>query len=289
MAKDLEYYLDRFAQLHTHRFMGQQAPHKAVCLYTVIQLIQHGVIKRNDIFCDDTFARAFRLNWDALVPPQSVHTSNWHNPYWHLKHEGFWHLHGGLSTDTKISPSVSQLRGHNVHVTLDPELYELMRQPDSAAILADQLSTSILLGCGQAADGVIATAAEKDFTPVPPACPFCHPKDVDILFHTDLSLVFYDHYPVSAGHTLIIPQRHIANYFDLRKEEKRDLYDCADRAKEILDSRFHPDGYNLGLNIGEAAGQSIFHVHLHLIPRYRGDTPNPKGGVRGVIPAKMGY
>ncbi len=67
------------------------------------------------------------------------------------------------------------------------------------------------------------------------------------------------------------------------------MFTLTDYVKHILDERFHPDGYNIGVNIGEAAGQSIFHVHMHLIPRYDGDVPNPRGGVRGVIPAKQNY
>ena len=67
------------------------------------------------------------------------------------------------------------------------------------------------------------------------------------------------------------------------------MFNMVDEVKRILDDRFHPDGYNIGVNIGEAAGQSIFHVHLHLIPRYSGDVPNPRGGVRGVIPLKQSY
>lgn len=67
------------------------------------------------------------------------------------------------------------------------------------------------------------------------------------------------------------------------------MFHLADEVKRIVDQNLHPDGYNLGINVGEAAGQSIFHVHLHLIPRYAGDVPNPRGGVRGVIPSKQNY
>ena len=104
-----------------------------------------------------------------------------------------------------------------------------------------------------------------------------------------LSLSFFDGFPVSPGHALIIPRRHVASFFDLTQEERQDMFNMVDEVKRILDDRFHPDGYNIGVNIGEAAGQSIFHVHLHLIPRYSGDVPNPRGGVRGVIPHKQSY
>lgn len=121
-------------------------------------------------------------------------------------------------------------------------------------------------------------------------CPFCRVEsEREIIASSSFSLAFFDGFPVSPGHTLIIPKRHVASFFDLTKEEQLDLLKLADKVKIIIEERFHPDGYNVGINVGEAAGQSIFHVHMHLIPRYHGDVPNPRGGVRGVIPAKQNY
>ena len=121
-------------------------------------------------------------------------------------------------------------------------------------------------------------------------CPFCRAEsERNIIASSALSLAFFDGFPVSPGHTLIIPKRHVASFFDLTQDERKDMFDMVDEVKRVLDEKFHPDGYNIGVNIGEAAGQSIFHVHLHLIPRYSGDVPNPRGGVRGVIPQKQNY
>lgn len=121
-------------------------------------------------------------------------------------------------------------------------------------------------------------------------CPFCNVEsEREIIASSSLSLAFFDGFPVSPGHVLIIPRRHVASFFELTQEERKDMFNLADDVKHIIDNRFHPDGYNIGVNIGEAAGQSIFHVHLHLIPRYYGDVPNPRGGVRGVIPVKQSY
>ena len=121
-------------------------------------------------------------------------------------------------------------------------------------------------------------------------CPFCKVEsEREIIASSDLSLAFFDGFPVSPGHALIIPKRHVASFFDLTKEEQLDLLRLADEVKNIIERRFHPDGYNVGINVGEAAGQSIFHVHMHLIPRYHGDVSNPRGGVRGVIPTKQNY
>lgn len=121
-------------------------------------------------------------------------------------------------------------------------------------------------------------------------CPFCNlSQQVEIICKSDLCIAFFDSYPVSPGHALIIPKRHVASYFDLTHEECQAMEQMLFIVKQKLDERFHPDGYNIGINVGEYAGQSIFHCHMHLIPRYKGDVENPKGGVRGVIPSKQKY
>ena len=121
-------------------------------------------------------------------------------------------------------------------------------------------------------------------------CPFCHlSQHVEIVYETENCIAFYDGYPVSPGHVLIIPKRHVASYFNLSDDERKAMNQMLFTVKQKLDERFHPDGYNIGINVGEHAGQSIFHCHMHLIPRYKGDVQNPKGGVRGVIPSKQKY
>ena len=121
-------------------------------------------------------------------------------------------------------------------------------------------------------------------------CPFCRlSRRVEIICETATCVAFYDGYPVSSGHALIIPKRHVANYFDLTNHEREAMNVMLQYVKKKIDERFHPDGYNIGINVNEAAGQSVFHVHMHMIPRYKGDVENPKGGVRGVIPSKQKY
>ena len=121
-------------------------------------------------------------------------------------------------------------------------------------------------------------------------CPFCRlSRRVEIICETATCVAFYDGYPVSPGHALIIPKRHVASYFDLTNHEREAMNVMLQYVKQKVDERFHPDGYNVGINVGEHAGQSVFHCHMHLIPRYKGDVPNPKGGVRGVIPSKQSY
>jgi diadenosine tetraphosphate (Ap4A) HIT family hydrolase len=121
-------------------------------------------------------------------------------------------------------------------------------------------------------------------------CPFCKVEsERKIIASTPLSIAFFDGFPVSPGHALIIPRRHVSSFFNLTKDEQQDMFILLDSVKSIIDEKYHPDGYNVGVNVGEVAGQSIFHVHLHLIPRYKGDVSNPRGGVRGVIPSKQNY
>lgn len=121
-------------------------------------------------------------------------------------------------------------------------------------------------------------------------CPFCQlSQQVEIICESATCVAFYDGYPVSPGHALIIPKRHVASYFDLTNHEREAMNVMLQYVRKKLDERFHPDGYNIGINVNEAAGQSVFHCHMHLIPRYKGDVANPKGGVRGVIPEKQKY
>jgi diadenosine tetraphosphate (Ap4A) HIT family hydrolase len=98
-----------------------------------------------------------------------------------------------------------------------------------------------------------------------------------------------DTYAVSPGHTVVIPYRHVASFFDLTPEEVHACMDLITEERKLLDEEFKPDGYNIGVNIGPAAGQSIFHVHIHIIPRYKGDVENPQGGIRHVIPKNAHY
>ena len=118
-------------------------------------------------------------------------------------------------------------------------------------------------------------------------CPFCHPDGV--LIGNDLAYVKLDKFPVNPGHLLIIPRRHVADFFLTTDEERAALFSLLDKAKKYLDEKHAPAGYNVGINVGEVAGQTIMHVHLHLIPRYQGDMDNPRGGVRGVIPSRQSY
>lgn len=120
-------------------------------------------------------------------------------------------------------------------------------------------------------------------------CIFCRIPKEDIVAESDLCLAFYDQFPVSPGHLLIIPKRHVAGYFDLTPDEITAMQSMLFDMKAVVDALYKPDGFNIGVNVGEAAGQSIFHVHMHLIPRYAGDVEYPRGGVRGVIPEKQNY
>ena len=129
---------------------------------------------------------------------------------------------------------------------------------------------------------------KKKFDPNNP-CLFCHPKTEEIIAETKHAVLITDSFPVSKGHCLIIPRRHIETYFECTDIENREFRELTLIAKKHLDEKYSPDGYNIGCNNGLSAGQSVFHLHIHIIPRYKGDVENPKGGVRWVVPEKSQY
>jgi diadenosine tetraphosphate (Ap4A) HIT family hydrolase len=123
----------------------------------------------------------------------------------------------------------------------------------------------------------------------PELCPFCTLPESRIVAENAHGLVIRDAYPVSPGHTLVIPKRHMGSFFELTPAERSDLLALLDQAREELQVSLHPDGFNIGINDGAAAGQTVPHLHIHLIPRFRGDHEDPRGGIRWVIPAKARY
>lgn len=123
-------------------------------------------------------------------------------------------------------------------------------------------------------------------------CPFCEADKTTEpvpLPWNDSAHIRLDGFPVSEGHLLIVPNRHAADWFDLSPEEQRAIMDLIEQGKQWLEERYQPDGYNIGMNCGNAAGQTVMHMHCHLIPRYIGDQQDPRGGVRWVIPEKADY
>lgn len=121
-------------------------------------------------------------------------------------------------------------------------------------------------------------------------CLFCNIESSRIILDNELCQAIRDKYPVSPGHTLIIPKRHVSNFFDLYQPEINAIYALLKNAKaKIGDVDHEVTGFNIGVNIGEDAGQTVTHAHVHLIPRRNADVPNPRGGVRGVIPSKQDY
>jgi len=117
-------------------------------------------------------------------------------------------------------------------------------------------------------------------------CPFCEIPESERVIETNDVIGFFDHYPASPGHLLLVPRRHVATWFDADEREKAALLRAIDDALDVIESTVgrRPDGYNVGFNAGEAAGQTVMHLHIHVIPRYRGDVDDPRGGIRGAIP-----
>lgn len=120
-------------------------------------------------------------------------------------------------------------------------------------------------------------------------CPFCESLAERIVLSADEALAIRDAYPVSPGHTLVVPRRHIGSFFELSAVERDAMLELLAQTRAELARIFQPDGFNVGINDGAAAGQTVPHLHVHLIPRYRGDVPDPRGGVRWVLPAKAKY
>jgi len=120
-------------------------------------------------------------------------------------------------------------------------------------------------------------------------CPFCPPKEREILETHPLAVALKDSFPLTPGHSLVVPRRHVASFFDLTVEERLAILGLLDKAKAALDREYAPDGYNIGINDGAAAGQTVMHLHVHLIPRYEGDADDPRGGVRWIFSQKADY
>jgi diadenosine tetraphosphate (Ap4A) HIT family hydrolase len=120
-------------------------------------------------------------------------------------------------------------------------------------------------------------------------CPFCALPVSRMLARNHFAITLRDAYPVTPGHTLVIPVRHVSSFFDATRAEREAMLALLDLAKQQLQAEFNPAGYNIGINDGAAAGQTVAHLHLHLIPRYPGDRTDPRGGVRWVMPDKADY
>jgi diadenosine tetraphosphate (Ap4A) HIT family hydrolase len=123
----------------------------------------------------------------------------------------------------------------------------------------------------------------------PDPCPFCAMPEERIVEAREHAFAVLDAYPVSPGHTLAIARRHVPDVFDLTADEIADILRLIGSARDRIDRTHRPTGYNIGVNIGRDAGQTVMHVHIHVIPRYPGDCADPTGGVRGVIAGKAGY
>ena len=120
-------------------------------------------------------------------------------------------------------------------------------------------------------------------------CPFCKPVPRGLVAETELTRTIRDTKPVSPGHTLVVPRRHFASYFEATPEELTAIQEALFTAREAAMAEFGPDAFNIGVNDGWAAGQTVMHLHVHLIPRFMGDRDDPRGGVRWMIPEKAQY
>jgi diadenosine tetraphosphate (Ap4A) HIT family hydrolase len=123
----------------------------------------------------------------------------------------------------------------------------------------------------------------------PHDCPFCRLEQLRILLENDFAVAFPDGFPVADGHTLVIPKRHVASLFELSEEERVAVWNLVAQVRSRLKAEVKPDGFNIGLNDGLAAGQTVLHAHVHIIPRRLGDADDPRGGIRWIFPKKAKY
>jgi len=120
-------------------------------------------------------------------------------------------------------------------------------------------------------------------------CPFCRQPETKVIGENELAQAFFDKFPVNNGHVLIVPKRHFADFFEATPEEMKAMMELLIEVKKLLQDQFNPDGYNAGVNVGAAAGQTVFHLHMHVIPRYHGDVEDPRGGIRKIKPSIVPY
>jgi diadenosine tetraphosphate (Ap4A) HIT family hydrolase len=123
----------------------------------------------------------------------------------------------------------------------------------------------------------------------PAQCPFCDVDPSRIQLENEVGIAVVDAFPVSEGHILVVPKKHVASLYDLSSSEQAALWQLAGEVRGYLSHKMHPDGFNVGVNDGEAAGQTVMHAHIHVIPRRMGDDPDPRGGVRRVVAGKAQY
>lgn len=121
------------------------------------------------------------------------------------------------------------------------------------------------------------------------SCIFCNYNPTEIIVENRFAFAVLDKFPVNEGHTLIIPKRHFQSFFEATEEEVKAIYSLMHEVKEMLDIQYEPTGYNVGVNVGYDAGQTIMHLHVHLIPRYKGDVKNPRGGIRHLKTSLVEY
>ena len=119
-------------------------------------------------------------------------------------------------------------------------------------------------------------------------CPFCSVAS-KLIAENAAAIAFADGYPVSAGHTLVVPRSHVVSVVDLAADEQAQLWQLVAEVRDLLSAKYSADGFNVGVNDGQAAGQTVMHAHVHVIPRYASDCDDARGGVRWVLPAKADY
>ncbi len=267
---NLDYYISAFSNLNTTKVKGFLSPNKAVMLLAVIELIDEEKITSKNIELTSALKDRFNQIWGRFLVKFEVFSSDIEGTFYGLQHEPFW--------------KVAENHENFAQAEIDDDLFNLLSTKDSVKhALKGLLMSTYLYPLLYDPQEIMMQSGSQD-------CPFCHmDENIKVILELEAATAIYDANPVSPGHALIVPKRHVASYFDLTDLELAAMHRLLKYVKVELDAKYHPDGYNIGVNVNEEAGQSVFHCHMHVIPRYKGDMANPKGGVRGVIPEKQKY
>jgi diadenosine tetraphosphate (Ap4A) HIT family hydrolase len=283
--------IDQFIQ--ALELQKKQGPHKPVMMLAVLDMIAlHG---QNRFEFSDELIQHFSAYFKLVQAGNDQCTPE--NPFWHLKtakDDPLWDhvVREGADTEyhckesgKKTGMSRKWIRDNIEFAALEPKWFSLLQTASArntvrysiAQRYFPQQAGALLALCKEPEQPVLV---DSPFTPIDPG---------QIIMQNDYAVAFFDRYPVSEGHALIVPKKVLASMYDLPKAWQNELWSASGEVRSILKDWYAPDAFNIGLNDGPAAGQTVMHSHIHVIPRYTGDQPDPRGGIRKIFPDKAAY
>ncbi|SEH04719.1 HIT family protein [Candidatus Venteria ishoeyi] len=272
-----------FKDIKTWKRNTEQARHKPLLiLYAIAQYLRH---EQKEF----TFLEIDRELKQLLTRFSEDKYFNTHHPFWRLQHDSIWVIENSdrIRTSGGGNAYVSDLKKYNPKSGFTPDIYQAFAVDKNLPF--NVINYFLKTGFSQSQQDELIKYLHIPNSPQKSCCPFCSLPSSRILFENALVLGLRDAFPVSPGHTLIIPRRHIASFFETTPDEQKALQDVLHATQQDLQQALKPDGFNIGINDGVAAGQTVMHLHIHLIPRYTDDCTDPRGGVRWIFPDKAVY